>query len=283
MKRIDRIKLDFTRNWKLPGKERLSNLLKPSQAFKQSINQGIVWLSGEDIAIYTGADSYIEWAILSNGTYEEEINKLIRISLNEGENALDVGGNIGLQSIRMAQCVGKTGSVFAFEPLGYLRKKFEKNKSLNKAANITLLPFALSNEEGEADFIVDQKSWNQGTFSLSNKMEGGEKEHVLIKIGDDIPEIKSLGSLALIKIDVEGFELQVIKGLLTTIKKHGPRIIFEYDDNYWRQNGQHINECYSLLQSLNYTFYQITSVGCELIKFPANIVGGNLFCIQDKG
>src|SRR5476651_734254 len=104
MKRADRIKLNFTRNWNLPGKERLSHWLKPSAALKSTINNGIVWLNSEDIAIYTSADSYIEWTILSTGTYEDEINKLIRISLKNGGNALDIGGNIGLQSIRMSQC-----------------------------------------------------------------------------------------------------------------------------------------------------------------------------------
>jgi hypothetical protein len=88
MRRIDRIKLDFTRNWKLPGKERLSNLLKPSQALKQAINNGIAWLDAEDIAIYTSGDSYIEWAILGNGTYENEINKLIRMSLKKGRECI---------------------------------------------------------------------------------------------------------------------------------------------------------------------------------------------------
>jgi hypothetical protein len=63
MKRIDRIKLDFTRNWKLPGKERLSNLLKPSDKLKSGIKNGIVWLTGEDIAIHTSADNYIEWTM----------------------------------------------------------------------------------------------------------------------------------------------------------------------------------------------------------------------------
>jgi hypothetical protein len=150
MKRTDRVKLEFTRNWKLPGKERLSNLLKPSGELKVSIRNGIVWLTGEDIAIYTSADSYIEWTILTTGTYENEINKLIRISLKPGDNALDIGGNIGLQTLRMSQCAGKTGQVTAFEPLGYLREKFSRNMALNRAENVSLLPYALSDEEGEA-------------------------------------------------------------------------------------------------------------------------------------
>src|SRR4051812_4187534 len=114
MKRKDRIKLDFTRNWKLPGKERLSRWLKPSEQIKTTLKDGITWLSNEDIAIFTSADNYIEWSLLSTGTYEDEINKLIRISLKTGYVALDIGANIGLQSIRMAQCVGESGYVYAF-------------------------------------------------------------------------------------------------------------------------------------------------------------------------
>ncbi|ASU36778.1 FkbM family methyltransferase [Mucilaginibacter xinganensis] len=280
MKRIDRIKLDFTRNWKLPGKERLSNLLTPSDKLKASIKEGIVWLSDEDIAIYTSADNYIEWTIFSTGTYEAEINKLIRISLKSGGNALDIGGNIGLQSIRMSQCAGAAGKVYAFEPLNYLQEKFRRNVLLNKAANVTLLPYALSNKEGEADFTINKTSWNQGTFSLNNAgYTGTDQQRVLIKVADDLPEIQLLNSLDLVKIDVEGYEYQVLLGLAKTLQKHKPRIIFEYDDNYWLKSGQKMADCWLYLQSFGYIMYQITPVGCELLKTAEAVEGGNVFCI----
>lgn len=279
MRRIDRIKLDFTRNWKLPGKERLSHLLKPSDNLKSGISNGIVWLRDEDIAIYTSADNYIEWTILSTGTYEDEINKLIRISLKDGAVALDIGGNIGLQSIRMSQSVGGSGKVYAFEPLTYLQEKFNCNVLLNKALNVILLPYALSNNEGEADFTVNRNSWNQGTFSLSGNSGGSEMQRVLIRVADNLPEIQNLNTLDLIKIDVEGFEYQVLQGLTKTLEKHKPRLIFEYDYNYWQRNGQKITDCYDFLQSFGYTLYQITPVGCELLTSSAYIENGNLFCI----
>lgn len=278
MKRSDRIKLDFTRNWKLPGKERLSRLLQPSDKFKESITEGIVWLSNEDIAIYSSANSYIEYTILSTGTYEDEINKLIRISLKNGGTALDIGGNIGLQSIRMSQCVGPTGKIFAFEPLNHLQQKFTHNMQLNRVANVKLFPYALSNNAGEADFTISPNSWNQGTFSLSNS-HGTEIQHVIIKVADDIVEIKELDSLDLIKIDVEGFEYPVLLGLAETLKRHKPRIIFEYDYNYWMKNGQKITDCYSFLEALGYTLYQVTQIGCELLKNASDVEGGNVFCI----
>src|ERR1700744_5943068 len=139
MKRKDRIKLDFTRNWKLPGKERLSNWLKPSEDTKSALKNGITWLSNEDIGIFTTADNYIEWSLLSTGTYEEEINKLIRISLKPGNIALDIGANIGLQSIRMSQSAAPGGKIYAFEPLVHLQEKFNKNIILNKVNNVKLL------------------------------------------------------------------------------------------------------------------------------------------------
>lgn len=278
MRRSDRIKLDFIRNWKLPGRERLSHLLKPSVQLKTSINEGIIWLNEEDIAIHTSADSYIEWTLLSTGTYEEEIGKLIRISLKNGENALDIGANIGLQSIRMSQCAGQTGKVYAFEPLAYLQEKFTRNSALNKAANVTLFPYALSDKEGEADFMIDKNAWNQGTFSL-NTGGGPDKQHVVIKIADNIPDIQHLDTLALVKIDVEGFEYQVLRGLEKTLRKHRPRLIFEYDSNYWLNTGEDISACFSFLQSMNYSIYQITPVACELIKNADAVKGGNLFCL----
>lgn len=281
MKRKDRIKLDFTRNWKLPGKERLSKWLKPSGDLRSGLKNGITWLSHEDIAIFTTADNYIEWTLLSTGTYEDEINKLIRISLKPGNIALDIGANIGLQSIRMAQCVGINGHVYSFEPLNYLQNKFNKNAGLNRFENITLFPFALSDQSGETSYSIDEHIWNQGTFNLNSKNSGGNAQQIIIKVADELSEIQSLSRLDLVKIDVEGFEFQVLKGLKNTLKKHRPRIIFEYDHNYWENNGQKMSDCYDFLNSFGYQLYQITSVGCELIDSVKDIQGGNIFCIPE--
>ncbi|MDB5150370.1 MAG: hypothetical protein JWQ57_4390 [Mucilaginibacter sp.] len=281
MKRKDRIKLDFTRNWKLPGKERLSNWLKPSEDIKSILKNGITWLSHEDIAIFTTADNYIEWSLLSTGTYEDEINKLIRISLKPGNIAIDIGANIGLQSIRMAQCVGNSGHVYSFEPLNYLQNKLKRNIGLNKLENITLFPFALSDQAGEITYSIDEHKWNQGTFSLNDKNSGNKTQQISIKVADQLTEIQELPRVDLVKIDVEGFEFQVLKGLEATLKKHTPRIIFEYDSNYWSGTGQQISNCFSFLKTLNYDLYQVTSVGCELIFNAEDIKGGNLFCMQN--
>ena len=279
MKRADRVKLSFTRNWNLPGTERLSRWIKPSDEIKITLKNGITWLKNEDIAIYTTADNFIEYAILSTGTYENEISKLINISLKPGFVALDIGGNIGIQSIRMSKCVGLGGKVYSFEPLNYLQAKFKKNIALNRCENITLFPLALSDTDGELTVNIDEHNWNQGTFNLQQPDSGSVPQKIAVKAGDGLNEVQSLERIDLIKIDVEGFEFQVLRGLKEALKKHQPRIIFEYDHHHWRDTAQSIADCFAFLTSLNYSVFQILVVGAELITCHSDIETGNLFCI----
>lgn len=279
MKRKDKIKLTFSRNWKLPGQERISNWLKPSNDLKNTFKDGITWLSEENLAIYTTADNYIEWTILSCGTYEAEIEKLIAISLLEGDSALDIGANIGLQSLRMARYAGKNGKILAFEPLAHLRDKFLKNVQLNRFNNVSLFPFALSDKESNLEYAINENIWNQGTFSLSHTPKGNNTQTINVKIGDNLVEITNLKKLTLIKIDVEGHEFNVLKGLTKTLERFKPRLIFEYDKNYWAANNYNIADCFNFLTNLNYNIYQINPVGCERVYYANLIQAGNLFCI----
>lgn len=279
MKRSDRIRLNFTRNFRFPGKERIANWLRPSAQLQAEIKNGIVWLKDEDIAIYTTADNYIEWTILTTGTYEDEINKLIRISLKPGCIAMDIGANIGLQSLRMSACVSKDGKIFAFEPLTHLQEKLKNNIVLNNVSNIVVFPYALSDNVRDEEFKINKGVWNQGTFSIDHKGTGGESQLVAIRVADELPEIRRLDRLDLIKIDVEGFEYPVLRGLKNTLQKHRPRIIFEYDDNYWRLNGYDITDCFHYLHSFKYNLHQVTSVGCEKIADPSDALPGNFFAI----
>jgi len=151
---------------------------------------------------------------------------------------------------------------------------------LNKVSNVSLLPFALADQEGEQEFTIEPNEWNQGSFSLADKKEGTITQRVSIRVADKLTEISSLERLDLVKIDVEGFEFQVIKGLTETLSKFKPRLIFEYDRNYWKSAGLDITECVGFLQSLDYTIFGITAAGCQLIGDPEQITAENLFCIQ---
>lgn len=280
MNNKDRIRLRWIRNWTFPGQERLSRYFKPSAALHRSFKNGIIWLHKEPIALYASPDNYIEWTLLSTGSYEPEIEKLIALSLRPGDVALDIGANIGLQSLRMARYVGEAGTVLSFEPLNHLQEKFRKNMSLNRFHQVKLFTCALSDRSGEEEFTIDPEEYNQGTFSIGHTSgTGKKKQKVKILRGDDIPEITALPKLDLIKIDVEGYESDVLSGLTETVTKHKPRIIFEYDEQYWRTAGRDIAALHAFLSGLEYTFYQIESIGLEYLPDFANFRSGNIFCL----
>jgi FkbM family methyltransferase len=279
MRKSDRLRLSFTRNWSLPGKFRLLKWLNLSNKITTDFKNGITWLKNENLAIYINVDNYIEHLILSTGDYEEDVYKLINISLKPGYVAIDVGANIGIQTIRMSSIVGDYGKVYSFEPIEFLRKKFQNNVALNNCENVELLPLALSDENHTIEVYIDEKKWNQGTFSLSDSDSVGTRQQLTVMKGDDIPQINLLERLDLIKIDVEGFEYNVLRGLRKTLNKHHPRIIFEYDASYWKKSSGNLNNCIEFLTELNYITYHVTSAGCELIIDPQDVLAENLFSV----
>jgi len=279
VKRSDRIKLNFSRNWHLPGKERIAGWLKLSSNAQDHLKDGIIWLRDENIALYSSADNYIENTILRTGTYESEIGKLIYSLLKKGDITIDIGANIGLQSLRMALSVGTEGQVLAFEPLTYLQQKLSRNILLNGVTNISVLPVALSNTECVKAFSICSDVWNQGTFSLRQETNEENKQEVIIKKGDDLPEINALKKIHLIKIDVEGFEFAVMQGLKNRIGEHRPKIIFEYDAHYWHLSNSNIAACYDFLLQMDYTLYQIREANAEIIRSASSIENGNVLCI----
>lgn len=227
MKKIPEIKLQISRNWNFPLKERLTKYLVPRGSTKQ-YSTGIT-LNNKGILFHFDTRNYIEYKIFAEGYYEKEVTLLMHNYIEPGDTVMDIGANIGVHSLSLSKMVGSLGKVFSFEPIPFLREKFEQNQILNRCINISIQPFALSDENYTIKTAFSENA-NNGTFFIENNAKG-ETEITCIK-GDDWVEKQELDSLKLIKIDVEGFEYKVLTGLKNTIQKFNPVIIFEYDTNY---------------------------------------------------
>lgn len=125
---------------------------------------------------------------------------------------LDVGANIGTITVPMAKI---SKEVLAFEPVAENLALLEENLKLNNVSNVTVFPIALGSEHGSVQ-LEAQDAADAGTYSIR-----GEGDIPLVPL-DSIP-----CSPTLIKMDVEGYEIDVLKGARETIKKHRPVIFFE--------------------------------------------------------
>ena len=144
--------------------------------------------------------------------------------IKDGWNILDIGGNIGNHTIYFAlEC--KANSVYTFEPQDDIFKILEKNIGLNSMGSIcTAYHCGLGSENGNAKIFAYDKD-NIGGTQLAMDSSGG----IEVRRLDDF----HFQNINFIKIDVEGFEFDVIKGAKELLTSQSPIIYCEiYDDKY---------------------------------------------------
>jgi FkbM family methyltransferase len=173
--------------------------------------------------MYLRQDKYIGRSFAEYGEYSEGEVDLFRQCLRPGDVALDIGANFGAHTLPLAQLVAPGGTVFAFEPQRILFQILCGNVALNEIPNVHALPVALGRAAGRAKVpALDYRgARNFGGVSL-----GGTQ-------GEDVPVLTldqlEVSKVKLIKIDVEGMELDVLTGAKATLARCRPILCVEND------------------------------------------------------
>ena len=173
--------------------------------------------------MYPRQDRYVGRSLAEYGEYSEGEVELFRLCLRAGDVALDVGANLGAHTLPMAQLVGPGGAVFAFEPQRILFQTLCGNVALNELTNVHALPVALGRAAGRAKVpaLDYHGARNFGGVSLA----GAQGEDVPVLTLDQLEVAKA----RLIKIDVEGMELDVLAGAKATLARCRPILYVEND------------------------------------------------------
>jgi len=160
--------------------------------------------------------------LLGVAGYEVLLQNEMRRAINEGDCVWDVGANIGWYTLQFAKWVGKGGHVIAFEP------DAENAKVLHRAVygleNVCVEVIALSNVGGYAKFLRGRDQL--GATSMIVRETGAESQTVIIESGDTVLARNRTYFPNLVKIDVEGHELEVLEGMATTLKQANLRHLF---------------------------------------------------------
>lgn len=172
---------------------------------------------------------------LSGGRYEEDNISLLLSFVDENTVFLDIGANLGFFSLRVAQRLrGGRGKVLAFEPQPRMVELLNRTLHLNGIAHaVEVHPFALSDRAGTALFEVPVGHTGAATLSsvfVRNKrsldsMRREQNEVQLIKLDDHVPADFCCD---LVKIDVEGHELEVLQGMHGVLQRsQNAGVLFE--------------------------------------------------------
>jgi FkbM family methyltransferase len=157
------------------------------------------------------------------GRYEAEELDLMRPLLRPGQTIIDVGANVGYTARFFAQAVGRTGAVHAFEPNPVIYPLLKQNVASLEQVSVYNLGLSSSNDELPL-FLAGN---NHGVACFSEKYpathlayredEPMRTVNAKVVIGDEFLERKGIDHVDVIKIDVEGWELNILSGLAQTI------------------------------------------------------------------
>jgi FkbM family methyltransferase len=166
----------------------------------------------------------------ATGAAEKPLQDALLCEVHEGATVFDIGANVGFVTLVAARLVGPGGRVVAFEPVPGNADAIRENLALNAIDWVELHETAVGRAGGTAKMIVSDVS----AFSRFENINvpTGARGRIDVSV-TSIDEFMSLGAAPVpdvVKIDVEGAELDVLEGMRRTIAEHRPVILCEIHD-----------------------------------------------------
>ena len=223
------------------------------------------------------------------GTYEELESKIMEEKIEMGNIVVDVGANIGLHTLNMARIVGNTGQVFAFEPDPSNFEILKKNVKINNYRNIILEQKAVGDKHGRTTLYQSDHPGKHRIFPQTEQA----KSQVQVELTnlDNYFDFDMIDKINFIKIDVEGLEFSVLKGMKNILKNSKKiKILFEFMPENTMEAGFTPIELLNYLTSNDFKLYCIddktkkllyVSNNEEIVKLCSttnNTISRNLFC-----
>ena len=200
----------------------------------------------------------IERAIYLYGFYEFVLGNVFSALLRPGMTVVDAGAHAGEYTLLASRKVGPRGRVLSVEPLPRNRSRLLRNIQLNGLTNVTVVPAALSNVSGSADFFVpDEDPYALASlFQRNGHGVSASRITVTTVTVDSVVKAENIEQIDLMKVDVEGAELLVFEGAGETIARCKPAIVFEINDLYTK-DGFTSAPSIDALRDLEYRLYAV--------------------------
>jgi len=203
---------------------------------------------------------YWHWLPASNwqslfSSYEPNVGAAIKSNLSPGSIFFDIGANVGWFTLFASKIVGPLGQIYSFEPSPDVYARLSEN--VRDLKNVHTFQYGIGNKDGELEFA------SQGDSSAASFVEAvteiNKNYHPDTPIRKPCVEIRKLDSLLsqvkrpdLVKIDVEGFELEVLKGASNLLSQR-PVLIVEIHPPQLKLSDGSEMEIFHLLESFGYS------------------------------
>lgn len=225
----------------------LQRVIVPSgDAFALRTDAGYVLAPAEDLGL-------VLFLLESRGRPEPGTSAVLHALARPGGVVIDVGANVGVHTLSMARQVGPAGHVLALEPAARVADLLSRTVHMNGLGWVDVRPVAASEEDGTLRFNLSAQTTHNSILPLDDVIQT-----------IDIPAcrldtmVAPGGRVDLVKIDVEGAELHVWRGMQRIVADNpGIALVLEFGPDHLRRAGQGIDAWFEELQSTGLTAWEI--------------------------
>lgn len=243
---------ELLRNVPVRGVTRLQRALVPPPILREIHERRYAYPKtfGVRVPWIGSPNSLVGWTVHFRGAYEFSTLGILATLIQPGDGVVEGGANEGYHTTFIADLVGKTGRVWAFEPNPLPRKTLEANVAL--IPNVAIHHEALAAEPAESrDFYMpraDVPNQGLGGFAHNNTQP---TEKVAVRI-ETVDRVIGDAPVSLIKLDVQGFEHEVLGGATNVLARDLPYVLFESIPG--EESGR---EVAAMLTKLGYTLWRV--------------------------
>lgn len=209
----------------------------------------------------------------SYGDYEPHETRLMGELAQPGWTVVDAGANFGWHAIHLAHRVGPNGRVFAFEPIPSTFEELAANVALNNCTNLHACALALGDADENVTFYLPRIDWGAG--AASQFLDMGEKIGVHMVRLDDVLEEQAVAHVDFIKADIEGGELNLLRGAERVLASGRPTILIEIVDIHCRRFGHAPKDVVRFLTDRGFSGRYVSDNGALEAVDPHNLPNGN--------
>jgi len=238
--------------------------------------------------MYLGENDELGLSI--NQVYEPFMTEVVRKMIKPNNYVIDIGANIGYYTLLFSKLVGEGGKVYAFEPASIPYSILLKNIEINNLKNIVVEKMAVSDKKGTATlYLADNLGHSKIGKPDYNQKVKNNVEVNSISLDEYFYTYK--GKIDFIKIDVEGAEYLVWKGMVNLIQQNrNIKIITEFTPNFLEEMGVAPSMFIDFILVHGFTIYDIDERKKKLIRSNPPLIlnkykrkiSGNLLCIRDQ-
>jgi FkbM family methyltransferase len=165
-----------------------------------------------------------------DGSNELAVQTALADVLRPGDVFFDVGANVGFFAMLAARIVGPTGSAVAFEPVPANVAQVRANARRNQLDNVTVLELAVGATDGSATLSLAAHPGGAALASAAPPPDPIGSIDVAVASIDALVSAGRIPPPDVVKVDVEGAEEDVLRGMATTLREHRPVVLCEIDD-----------------------------------------------------